>query len=248
MPGGHGGAERLGTRVAPVDHRRVRLLLVEDEERLAAALARGLAEEGHVVEVASTGGEARAQGLSGAWDVIVLDWALPDADGVALLREWRAGGLKTPVLLLTARGTTGEKVTGLRAGADDYLVKPFDFDELLARLEALRRRGGPVDAPLGGVVLDARRRALVRGADSEPLTAREYALLSALSAQAGPCSRADLLAEVWAKEPGVSANVVDVYVGYLRTKLERIGATARIDSVRGVGYRLVLPKSSPPEA
>jgi two-component system, OmpR family, response regulator len=233
-----------------VDHRRVRLLLVEDEERLAAALARGLSEEGHAVERAATGGEARERGRSGAFDVIVLDRALPDLDGVALLREWRAGGLAAPVLLLTARGTTGEKVEGLRAGADDYLVKPFDFEELLARLEVLHRRGaGRPDAALGGAVLDARRRALTRGGASEPLTGREYALLAALSDRpGGAVSRASLLADVWRDEPGVNGNVVDVYVGYLRTKLERIGADVRIDSVRGVGYRLVFSRPLPREA
>ncbi len=195
------------------------------------------------MERVATGGEALVHGLDGAHDVILLDWALPDVDGVTVLREWRARGLRAPVLLLTARGTTGEKVTGLRAGADDYLVKPFDFEELLARIEALGRRGAPAEAPLGGAVLDPRRRALTRGGEAEPLTAREYALLQALSAQpGGVLSRASLIEEVWGKGFDGNANIVDVYVGYLRTKLQRIGARARIDSVRGVGYRLVLPQ------
>jgi DNA-binding response OmpR family regulator len=222
----------------------MRLLLVEDEERVAAVLSRGLGEEGHVVDRVATGLAAREQGLAAAYDVILLDWALPDVDGVSVLREWRQRGLRTPVMLLTARGATGEKVTGLRAGADDYLVKPFAFDELLARLEALHRRGGSDTARLGDVLLDARRRALVKEDRAEPLTAREYGLLSELATHAGDVlSRAQLIHSVWGAAFDGNPNVVDVYVGYLRTKLERVGATLRIESVRGVGYRLVVPEA-----
>jgi two-component system OmpR family response regulator len=200
----------------------MKLFLVEDEERMARMLARGLSEEGHQVDVCASGVAARDQALSIAYDVIVLDWSLPDLDGVSVLRAWRARGLRTPVILLTARGSTGEKVTGLRAGADDYLVKPFDFAELLARLEALNRRNGAVAVEaLGAVALDPRRRALL-------------------------LTRSHLLRTVWGDELAGSANVVDVYVGYVRAKIERLGAVnLRIEAVRGVGYRLVAP---PPEA
>jgi len=222
----------------------MRLLLVEDEERVAAMLSRGLGEEGHAVDHVATGLAAREQGLTTSYDVILLDWALPDLDGVSVLREWRQRGLRTPVLLLTARGATGEKVTGLRAGADDYLVKPFAFDELLARLEALHRRGGGDTQRLGDLFLDARRRVLMKEDRSEPLTAREYGLLSELAARAGQAvSRAELIQAVWGAGFDGNPNVVDVYVGYLRTKLDRLGAEVRIESVRGVGYRLALPEA-----
>jgi DNA-binding response OmpR family regulator len=222
----------------------MKLLLVEDEDRVATVLSRGLGEEGYQVDRVATGVAARDQALTIAYDVILLDWALPDLDGVSVLREWRSRGLRTPVLLLTARGATGEKVTGLRAGADDYLVKPFAFDELLARIEALHRRGGGHDATaLGSAILDPRRRALVRGAISESLTAREFGLLTELVSHAGEVlSRSRLIQAVWGTGFEGNPNVVDVYVGYVRTKLERVGAVdVRIESVRGVGYRLVLP-------
>jgi DNA-binding response OmpR family regulator len=222
----------------------MKLLLVEDEERVAAMLSRGLGEEGHAVDRVATGLAARDQGLSTTYDVILLDWALPDVDGVSVLREWRQRGLRTPVMLLTARGATGEKVTGLRAGADDYLVKPFAFDELLARLEALHRRGAGGTPRLGDVLLDGRRRTLVKEDRTETLTTREYGLLAELASHAGEVlSRAQLIQSVWGAGFDGNPNVVDVYVGYLRTKLERVGASVRIESVRGVGYRLALPEA-----
>ena len=226
----------------------MKLLLVEDETRTARVIARGLSEEGHQVDLCETGSAALEQGRSIPYDVILLDWSLPDLDGVSVLREWRARGLRTPVLLLTARGSTAEKVTGLRSGADDYLVKPFVFDELIARIEALARRGNNDAAPrLGSIQLDSRRRALVRGDRSVPLTQREFQLLSELAARQGEVvTRSQLLRAVWGSELDANANVVDVYVGYLRSKLERLGgADVGIDAVRGVGYRLRTPP--PPE-
>ena len=225
----------------------MKLLLVEDEARVARTLARGLGEEGHQVDVCATGRSALEQGQAIAYDVVLLDWSLPDLDGVSVLRSWREAGLRTPVLLLTARGSTGEKVTGLRAGADDYLVKPFDFDELLARLEALHRRNGAEEpAQLGPARLDPRRRALVREGRTESLTAREYALLAELSRRRGEVlSRTRLVHSVWGSGFAGNQNVVDVYVGYLRTKLERVGAAGvEIQAVRGIGYRLLAPEAS----
>jgi DNA-binding response OmpR family regulator len=226
----------------------MKLLLVEDEARVARTLARGLGEEGHQVDVCATGQSALEQGQAIDYDVVLLDWSLPDLDGVSVLRAWRETGLRTPVLLLTARGSTGEKVTGLRAGADDYLVKPFAFDELLARLEALHRRNGAEEPALLGLArLDPRRRALVRGGLAEPLTPREYALLAELSSRRGDVlSRSRLLDAVWGSDFQGNQNVVDVYVGYLRAKLERIGAAGvELQAVRGVGYRLVVPEAAP---
>jgi DNA-binding response OmpR family regulator len=218
----------------------MRVLVVEDEEKLARMLARGLTEEGHQVDVVLTGSAALDQGQSVAYDVVVLDWALPDLDGVSVVREWRSRGLRMPVLFLTARGTTGEKVTGLRAGADDYLTKPFSFDELVARIEALHRRGGGI-APsrIGEALLDPRRRTLSIGEKVEGLTGREFSLLSELTRHQGEVlSRSRLLESVWGGDE-VNPNVVDVYVGYLRAKLQRLGATSvAIQAVRGVGFRL----------
>ncbi len=224
----------------------MRLLLVEDEPKMARMLQRGLGEEGHQVDVCSSGEAARQQALDVPYDVVLLDWGLPDLDGVSVLRELRQRGLTTPVLLLTARGTTGEKVTGLRAGADDYLVKPFDFDELLARLEALRRRSGPAEAhltqTLGDCTIELRRRVLRCGDREVTLTSREFALLSELMALGqDTATRSRLLLKVWGGDFEGTGNVVDVYVGYLRSKLEKVGsARVKLEAVRGVGYRLAV--------
>ena len=220
----------------------MKLLLVEDEEKMARLLGRGLGEEGHRVDVCRLADEALEQALLIPYDVIVLDWTLPDGDGVGLLRTLRGRGLRTPVLMLTARGTTGEKVIGLRAGADDYLVKPFDFDELLARLEALHRRGGEHDAAtqLGSLTLDSRRRVLRRGTIEQPLTAREYGLLHELAGHRDEVlTRSRLLGAVWGSDFDGAPNIVDVYVGYLRSKIEQLGASeVQLRTVRGIGFRL----------
>jgi DNA-binding response OmpR family regulator len=224
----------------------VKIFVVEDEAKMARLLSRGLSEEGHLVDLASNGADALEQALSVDYDVIILDWSLPEIDGLTLLRRWRERGLRTPVLLLTARGTVGERVTGLRAGADDYLVKPFDFEELVARLEALHRRGAghEVRRQIGPLTLDTRRRVISRGAEEQSLTAREFALLSELWGHAGEAlTRTELLNTVWGSGFDGAPNVVDVYVGYLRTKLRALsGDAVQIQAVRGVGYRLVVPK------
>lgn len=215
---------------------------------MARLLERGLREEGHTVDLASNGRDALEQGLDIAYDVVVLDWSLPEMDGLSLLRMWRERGLKTPVLLLTARGTVGERVTGLRAGADDYLVKPFDFEELVARLEALHRRGAGHDAAkkIGQLVLDARRRVISNGTIEQSLTAREFVLFSELAGHQGEAlTRSELLSKVWGTGFDGEPNVVDVYVGYLRNKLRVLsGEDVTIQAVRGVGYRLVVAKAS----
>jgi DNA-binding response OmpR family regulator len=225
----------------------MKLFVVEDEAKMARLLERGLREEGHQVDLAANGRDALEQAIDVGYDVIVLDWSLPGMDGVSLLRRWRERGLKTPVLLLTARGTVGERVTGLRAGADDYLVKPFDFEELVARLEALHRRGAGHESltKLGPIAIDARRRVISNEAVEETLTAREFALLSELVGHLGETlTRTELLSTVWGTGFVGAPNVVDVYVGYLRNKLRSVGGEAvTIQSVRGIGYRLTLTKS-----
>jgi len=228
----------------------VKLLIVEDEPRTGELLLRGLTEEGHVVDLCPTAAEAQRRVELVDYDTIILDWGLPDGDGLAMLQRWRASGLTTPVLMLTARGSSGEKVLGLRTGADDYLVKPFDFEEFLARIEALHRRaqGGASDAlPLGDVQLLRRRRQLVRGGQSVELTSREFQLLSALAARPGDAiTRAELLATVWGPHFDGEPNVIEVYIGYLRAKLDQLGAAElSIATVRGVGYRLVTTRRPP---
>ncbi len=227
----------------------MRLLVVEDEPKMARMLQRGLSEEGHQVDVCVRGLEAAQQARALTYDVIVLDWGLPDIDGVSLLRQLRDAGLTTPVLLLTARGTTGEKVTGLRAGADDYLVKPFDFEEFLARIDALSRRGGARSgkARFRSAELDSLKRVL-RGPKGEAeLTAREFALAVELFAQPGDVlTRSRLLSAVWGTDFDRTYNVVDVYVGYLRNKLMEVGVVdAEIMTVRGMGYRLASKERAP---
>lgn len=224
----------------------MRILLVEDQRKLAAHLARGLDEDGHVVDTVFDGEAAFDQGQQIAYDVIVLDWSLPGRDGLSLLREWRQRGLRTPILMLTARDTLEERVLALRTGADDHMGKPFAYDELLARLEALHRRNGHVvDAVIGDVVLDSQRRCLRRGGNEVALTAREWTLMSELCAHRGDvCTRHQLLSSVWGQDFDGAPNVVDVYVGYLRTKLETVGSTTTtIVTVRGAGYRVVVEEN-----
>ncbi len=221
---------------------------MEDEARMARLLQRGLTEEGHHVDVCSSGRQALLQAQAVAYDVVLLDWSLPELDGLSVLRQWREAGLQVPVLMLTARGSTGEKVLGLRAGADDYLVKPFDFDELLARLEALTRRssGQLEQFQFHGLRLDPQRRMLVCGAHSAELTAREFALVRELFAHPHEVlARSRLLNAVWGSDFDGAPNVVDVYIGYLRAKFTQVQAAGvEIASVRGVGYRLTQVASS----
>lgn len=220
----------------------MKILLVEDDERMARLIHRGLVEEGHQVDVCHGGTDAAMQATAVRYDVVILDWGLPDIDGVSVLRKWRERGMTAPVLMLTARGTVGERVTGLRAGADDYLAKPFDFDELLARLEALRRRAGSTTAPppLGSLTVDERKRAFVAHGKEQTLTAREWQLwLTFLEHRGDVLTRSELLQRVWGPDFTGEPNVVDVYVGYLRTKLAAVDADhVTIRAVRGIGYRL----------
>lgn len=223
----------------------MKILLVEDDARMGQLLRRGLVEEGHLVDICERGADAAVQVRTVAYDVVVLDWGLPDVDGVTVLRGWRAQGITTPVLMLTARGAVGERVTGLRAGADDYLIKPFDFEELVARLDALRRRAA-TDAPprLGALAIDARRRAFVQAGREQILTSREWQLWLVLSEHRGDVlTRAELLSRVWGADFDGPPNVVDVYIGYLRAKLAKVGADhVTIRAVRGVGYRVESPE------
>src|SRR3954452_16653034 len=220
----------------------MRVLLVEDDEKLARAVGRGLRAEGYAVDVEADGDGALAQAAVYEYDAVVLDVMLPGRDGFAVCRGLREGGCWAPVLMLTARGQVADRIRGLDAGADDYLAKPFDFGELLARLRALLRRA-PGDRParleLGELVVDpATPRVLVGGRPVE-LTAREFAVLEFLARHAGEVvSRTRLLEHVWDENYLGSTNIVDVYVGYLRRKLGDGRGQPLIRTVRGVGFAL----------
>jgi DNA-binding response OmpR family regulator len=222
----------------------VKLLVVEDEGPTAAFLRRGLAEEGFAVDVADDAKSADAAVQVNDYDAIVLDVMLPGGDGFSLCRCWRAAGLQTPILFLTARDEVAERVRGLDSGGDDYLVKPFAFAELLARVRVLLRRGPlpPAPAPLrwGDLVIDTQRRQVRRGGQLIAFTMREYQLLEYLVRHIGKVvTRTQLWEHVWESHSVPDSNVVDVYIGYLRSKLGRTPDLIR--TVRGGGYILESP-------
>jgi len=221
---------------------RVRLLVVEDEAKMAALLARGLREEGHAVDVTDRGEEALWMARAAPYDAIVLDVMLPGGDGFSICRELREQQVWTPVLLLTARDAVDDRVAGLDAGADDYLVKPFSFSELLARLRALRRRA-PVERPVvlevGDLRLDPAARRAWRGETELALSAKEFALLEVFMRRPGEAlSRVDLLEGAWDMAYESRSNLVDVYVRYLRQKIDRPFGRHALETVRRAGYRL----------
>jgi two-component system OmpR family response regulator len=220
----------------------VRVLLVEDEPRLAQLLRRGLEEQGYAVDVAGDGAEALWLATETAYDTIVLDVMLPTLDGLQVTRRLRAARRWTPVLLLTARDTVDDRVAGLDAGADDYLVKPFSFAELVARVRALVRRARvarPTVHQVGDLRLDpARRRAWRAGVELD-LSPKEFALLELFLSRPGEVlSRGTILEHVWDFAHDPISNVVDQYVAYLRRKIDRPFGRADLETVRGFGYRL----------
>jgi two-component system, OmpR family, response regulator len=221
----------------------MRLLLVEDDVKLLRALQRGLQREGYAVDLAETGGEAVSKALAYDYDAVVLDVMLPGQDGFAVCQELRRNEDWVPVLMLTARDHVKDRIRGLDAGADDYLVKPFDFGELLARLRALIRRE-PTERPavieVGDLTVDPAKRMVTRAGRTVELTPREFALLHFLVRHVGEVvPRTELLEHVWNDSDETSTNVVDVYVGYLRRKLEApFRRRGLIRTVRGVGFML----------
>jgi DNA-binding response OmpR family regulator len=217
----------------------VRLLVVEDEERIGSFLEKGLVAEGYSVDVVRSGKDALAVLRDAKPALVVLDLGLPDFDGSEVLRDLRGRGDDTPVIILTARGEVPERVAGLDLGADDYLTKPFSFDELVARIRRRLRPAGRADGSLldvGGIQLDLlARRATIAERDVD-LSAREFSLLEAFMRHAGQVlSREQLLSQVWGFHFDPGTNVVDVYVGYLRRKL----GDDVVETVRGMGYRFV---------
>jgi len=220
----------------------MRILLVEDEPKLAALLARGLREEGIQADLAGTGADGLWQATEHPYDVVVLDVMLPDLDGVEVCRRIRAVDRQTPVLMLTAVGSVPDRVAGLEAGADDYLVKPFAFDELLARLRALARRGNVVpgdELRVGDLVLDGRTRRVSRAGVGIELSGQEYSLLEAFARRPGEVlTRDQLLHLAWDTAYEARSNVVDVCVKGLRDRIDRPFGRRSLQTVRGIGYRL----------
>ncbi len=218
----------------------MKVLIVEDERPAANYLKKGLTEEGFAVDIASTVSDADDAIEIANYDVVLLDVMLPGGSGVELCREWRQRGIMVPVLFTTARDELKDRVAGLDAGGDDYLIKPYSFDELTARIRALLRRPRPAvaaDISIGGHVLDMNRKRLLFNQTPVPLTAREYQLLEYLAINCGRLvSRTALWEHVWETGSEPDSNVVDVYIRYVRNKLGDDGK--RIETVRGRGYVL----------
>ena len=222
----------------------VRVLLVEDEPHAANMLAKGLREQAYAVDLAADGDTAIFQAGTTDYDAVILDVMLPARDGFAVCRTIRESGCAVPILMVTARDAVDARIEGLDCGADDYLVKPFDFGELLARLRALVRRGRlpllPERLTVGPLAIDTRSRRVRVRSREVALTAKEYALLEYFVRRAGDVvSRGDIAEHVWDEHYDPLSNVVDVYVQRLRRKLDRVGSDSLIRTRRGEGYQLV---------
>ena len=223
----------------------MRILVVEDEPKVASFVRRALEAEHHAVDVAADGESGLAATIGGGYDLVVLDVMLPKRDGLAVLRELRAGGHAVPVLLLTARAEVADKVAGLDVGADDYLTKPFAVEELVARVRALLRRGAAAAPPrlaIADLTLDPVTREVTRAGKRIDLTAREYALLEFFLRNRGRVLGRALIAQhVWGVDFDTFTNVIDVYVNYLRRKIDADFEPKLVHTVRGVGYVLKEP-------
>jgi two-component system copper resistance phosphate regulon response regulator CusR len=219
----------------------MRVLLAEDDQYLSAMLAKGLREHAYAVDVAGDGEDAVYQAAVNDYDLVILDVLMPKRDGFEVCRDLRRRGMKAPVLMLTAKDEVADRVEGLDAGADDYLAKPFDFGELLARLRALLRRGHdvrPEEIVVGDLVVDTRGQVARRGGKILPLTTKEYALLEYLARNAGRVvGRADICAHVWDDNHDPFSNAIEVYINRLRRKVDG-GFAPLIHTRRGAGYLL----------
>ncbi|EDY38730.1 two component transcriptional regulator, winged helix family [Cyanobium sp. PCC 7001] len=227
----------------------MRILVVEDDAGILRFIRQGLTEAGYVVDSAADGRRGVECALTSDYDLIVLDVLLPELDGLSVLRQLRGQGLQTPVLLLTALDAVQDRVQGLNAGADDYLVKPFDFTELLARLRALMRRPplqSDVALRVGDLELDAAQRLVKRGERPIELSPREFSLLEYLMRHPNQVlSRTQIAQHVWSFDFYGDYKVIDVYIGYLRRKIDRHGASSMIHTVRGVGYSMRCGETEP---
>ena len=220
----------------------MRVLVVEDHAPLARSIANGLREEGFAVDLTGRGGEAVSLAEANSYDCVVLDVMLPDRDGWSIVKHLRETGSKAPVLMLTARDAVEDRVKGLNLGADDYLVKPFAWDELLARVRAMVRRGHDRRSPvlrIGDLEIDTAAKAVRRGTQAIALSAKEYALLEYLAHRQGQVvSRAEIWDHLYDSADQTTSNVVDVYIGYLRNKIDRDQPVKLIHTRRGMGYLL----------
>jgi two-component system copper resistance phosphate regulon response regulator CusR len=222
----------------------VKILVIEDDKKILKAVRRGLETEGYEITTARTGDEGMTRLEGAAFDLVVLDWMLPGRDGIAILKALRTRGPHPPVLLLTARDTVEDRVTGLDCGADDYLVKPFAFAELLARLRALLRRTAPEELSrrqVADLILDTRSRRAARNGREIALTPREFDVLACLMRHEGQVVTRQMLArDVWQETKRATPldNVIDVHLAHLRKKVDGAGRRKLIQTVRGVGYRL----------
>lgn len=221
------------------------ILIVEDEEKVASFIRKGLEADGYVVDLARDGEIAVTKLTEHPYDLVLLDVMLPKLDGITLLQQIRRLGLDTPVLMLTARDTVSDKITGLDHGADDYLTKPFDFEELLARIRALLRRGRAIAMTvyrLADLELDLRSRKVTRGGTIVELTVKEFSLLEFFLRHPGRVlSRAVIAQHVWGVDFDTFTNVIDVYVNYLRKKIDTDPDNKLIRTVRGIGYMIGEP-------
>jgi two-component system OmpR family response regulator len=227
--------------------RPTHVLIAEDDARLASVLAQAMSEAGWETEVHHDGRSALRAALPGGsdqeFDVLLLDWMLPSLDGMAVCRRLRELGVTTPVMMLTARTGVPDRIAGLDGGADDYLAKPFDLDELLARIRALHRRASTADqrGPLraGNLELDPGSRRVTRSNAEIDLSAREFDILALLLDRAGQCvTRLAILEEVWDGDTDLKSNVIDVHIATLRTKIDKPFGTQTITTLRGAGYRI----------
>jgi DNA-binding response OmpR family regulator len=227
----------------------VRLLVVEDDPKLASLIARGLREERYAVDSCGNGREALVEIAVNSYDAVILDVMLPGMDGLAVCRELRRRGVHVPVLMLTSRDAVSDRIAGLDGGADDYLTKPFDFGELLARLRALLRRGDALLASvitIDDLVIDTGAQTVTRGGEHLTLTGKEYALLEFLARRAGQVvSRADIVAHVWDDNHDPLTNAVEVYMNRLRGKIDRHAAMPLLHTRRGAGYLLGVAVARP---
>src|SRR5947209_14854080 len=224
----------------------MRILVVEDEKRIADFLCRGLEGAGYAVDAAPTGGAAIEHIHSTDYDLVILDRMLPDMDGLQVLEKIRNRKVGPPVLILSARGALDDRVKGLEAGADDYLVKPFAFVELLARARALLRRGQPTPERLqvGDLTLDCIRRRVTRAGENVELAPKEFSILEYLMRNRGrPLSRTMIVEHVWDMDYDGLTNIVDVYIRHLRSKIDDKWPTRMIHTVRGIGYMLDTPEA-----
>lgn len=220
----------------------MRILLIDDDQKLTRVLVKGLEEERFVVDVAHTGGSGDEMASVNRYEIIVLDWLLPDREGLAVCRDLRARRISTPILMLTARDALKDRVTGLNAGADDYLTKPFGFSELLARIHALLRRSSltrPTVLTVADLALDPGTHRVTRAGQEISLTPKEYAILTVLMRHAGePVTRTRLTESVWETDADSLFNTLEAHVSNLRRKIDVLGTEPLIRTVRGHGYVL----------